>query len=113
MSVFMASKRQKTIEDKKSTLKRQRTSAANTNRVMQIANPLEQRQYNRLKNFKICPNRFLDKETISKIELTETIEGYLANIGWKRFADIQFPAYRELTLEFLSTLKGKSEESLR
>lgn len=108
----MASKRQKTIKDKKSTLKSQWTSTANTDRVMQFANPLEQRQYDMLKNYEICSNWFLDKETISKIGLTETIEGYLANIGWKRFADIQFPAYREPTLEFLSTLKGKSGESL-
>ncbi|KAJ9178751.1 hypothetical protein P3X46_010608, partial [Hevea brasiliensis] len=60
----------------------------------------------RLHTWKISFTKYMDFPLLKQIRLQNEINGLLDSIGWKRFAQLQFPAYRDTTLEFLGSFKA-------
>ncbi len=48
----------------------------------------------------------MDFGLLEQIGLREEIDGLLDNIGWTKFAQLQFLAYHDTTLEFLGSFKA-------
>ncbi len=48
----------------------------------------------------------MDLGLLEQLRQQEEIEGLLASIGWTQVAQLQFPSYRNTTLEFLESINA-------
>ncbi|KAJ9170342.1 hypothetical protein P3X46_018457 [Hevea brasiliensis] len=60
----------------------------------------------RLHAQKISSPKYMDFPLLEQITLQDEINGLLDSIGWTRFAQLQFPIYKDTTLEFLGSFKA-------
>ncbi|KAJ9185069.1 hypothetical protein P3X46_004741 [Hevea brasiliensis] len=60
----------------------------------------------RLHARKISSTKYMDFPLLEQIRLQEEINGLLDSIGWTRFAQLQFLAYKDTILEFLGSFKA-------
>ncbi len=60
----------------------------------------------RLHTRKISSTKYMDFPLLEQIYLQNEINGLLDSIEWIRFAQLQFPAYKDTTLEFLGSFKA-------
>ena len=60
-------------------------------------------RYRALTSRHIVPTRYIDDDALHALGLYDEVMGYVDRIGWKFFVQDQYPTYKELTLEFLST----------
>ncbi|KAJ9131079.1 hypothetical protein P3X46_033784, partial [Hevea brasiliensis] len=60
----------------------------------------------RLHSRKISSTKYIDFSLLEQLGLQEEINGLLDSIGWTKFTQLQFSAYKDTTLEFLGSFKA-------
>jgi len=71
--------------------------------------PQEAQRFEKLKKRPIKGHRYLDFELIGELGLGEQIRVLAASMCWETFISFHEPAYRGITLEFLSTVHADPE----
>jgi len=57
----------------------------------------------KLEAFHFVPTRFLDREDFERLGIMDELDRLIGGIGWQGIASIGEVAYREPTIEFLSS----------
>ena len=72
-----------------------------------VSNPtmVQAQNFAKFSTFYFIPTRFLDWDDFARLGILEELQNLINGIGWMRVADITEPAYREPTVEFLSSVQ--------
>ena len=54
----------------------------------------------------VVPSKFFDPFTVHNLNLRDDINTFVQNIGWTTFAGMDFPTFKEITFEILSTIRS-------
>ncbi|XP_057986553.1 uncharacterized protein LOC131171115 [Hevea brasiliensis] len=61
--------------------------------------------YEKLLSKNILANKYMDEQILNELGIYDSVFAYLDVVSWIDFAKIREPVYKDLTLEFLSSLK--------
>ncbi|XP_057993082.1 proline-rich receptor-like protein kinase PERK2 [Hevea brasiliensis] len=61
--------------------------------------------YEKLLSKTILANKYMDEQILKELGIYDSVFAYLDIVSWTDFAKIREPVYKDLTLEFLSSLK--------
>ena len=72
---------------------------------IRIASQEQKERLEHLVGREVIPSRWLHRPTLETYGLYDFVKRFLNDIGMRKFVDMHYPTYRELTCEFLSSLK--------